>query len=230
MIIRSSEIFGGMFYEPTSAINAAKTGKGMLLPLMLLTLLPVLIYFWYFNTVDTVWLVDRMLASQPDLKPDELEVARTFMGNSLKWLTLGGVLVATPLTMALCGLYLFVFANRGGERLSYGKWFALAVWSNLPKLLLLPLMALQIVTSGGHVTIDDLNMASLNYLVFKLPVENPWAGLLSSIDLSTVWTLALIVNGVCAWTGRSLASAFVISSAPYFLIYGAWAAKIACVG
>ena len=219
-----------MFYEPTVAFISAKTGKGVLLPLFFLSFLPAIIYYWYFQTVDMSWLVDRTLATQSDVKPDDVEVARAFMANSLKWLTIVASVVATPAAIALYGLYLFLFANRGTERLSYSKWFAFAVWTNVPKLLLLPLMAVQIVTSAGHVTLEELNIASLNFLVFKLPADNPWVGLLSSIDLSTLWIVALSVIGVRAWTRRSVGAACVITVIPYVVIYGTWAAKIVFFG
>jgi hypothetical protein len=58
------------------------------------------------------------------------------------------------------------------------------VWTSVPRLLTVPLTALQIVTSHGQLAPEDLNMTSLNYLLFHLPQTNHWAGLVGSLDLT----------------------------------------------
>ena len=91
----------------------------------------------------------------------------------------------------------------------------------------MPLMALQIMTSGGRVAMEDLSMVSLNFLLLHLPVGHPWAGFFNSLDVPLLWSIVLTVIGLRVWTGRSLATCITVSVLPLVVIFGLWAAKIA---
>jgi hypothetical protein len=45
-----------------------------------------------------------------------------------------------------------------------------------------------------------------------------------------VWSIALAVLGLKAWTGRSTGACVTVAVLPYVLVYGIWAAKIAFLG
>jgi hypothetical protein len=87
-------------------------------------------------------------------------------------------------------------------------------------------MAVQVATSGGRLMLDQLSMTSLNTLVFNLPMDHPWAGLVGSLDLTMLLSIPLAVVGLRAWTGRSLSTCITIALLPYVVIYGVWAAVI----
>ncbi|MGZ8291187.1 MAG: YIP1 family protein, partial [Telluria sp.] len=198
------------------------------LPLLAVMIGTALMFYWYFQTVDSAWLMNHTLASQPDLTEAQREAAQSMMSPStMGWMSIGGVLVGTPLVYAVYALYYLLAGKFLGSDISFGKWFALTAWISLPRLLVLPLMAMQIMTSGGQVPMEDLTMTSLNFLVFHLPMSHPWAGLLSNIDLTLVWTVVLSVIGLRVWTNRSLATCITVTLLPLVVIYGLWAAKIA---
>jgi hypothetical protein len=89
---------------------------------------------------------------------------------------------------------------------------------------------MQIMTSGGRLAPEDLNMVSLNYLLFHLPASHAWASLAGNIDLTSFWTIALAAIGLKAWTGRSMGTCATVAVLPYLLVYGLWAAKIVIFG
>jgi hypothetical protein len=71
---------------------------------------------------------------------------------------------------------------------------------------------------------------SLNYLLLHVPMSSPWFGFATNLDLTSVWSIALAVLGLKAWTGRSTGACVTAAVLPYVLVYGIWAAKIAFLG
>lgn len=217
-----------MFYEPSKAFANLRQNSRAWLPLLLIIVSTALMFWWYYATVDHNWLVDNTLAANPDMNDAQREATRKMMSSdTMSWFAIGGVVVATPVIYALYALYYLLAGKFMGSDIGYGKWFALTAWTSLPRLLVLPLMAMQIMTSGGQVAMEDLSMTSLNFLLFQLPSSHPWAGLANNIDLTMVWSVALAVIGLRVWTGRSIATCVTVSLLPLVLIYGGWAAKIA---
>jgi hypothetical protein len=217
-----------VFYEPKSAFESLKEKPAAWLPLALIILGSMMVFYWYYATVDFPWLVDHTLSAQPDLKPDAKAAMAGFMTkNTMMYSTLGGLLIATPIVFALFGLYYWLAAKVMGSEIGYGKWFHFAIWISVPTLLGLPLMALQIATGHGQISTEDLNMLSMNYLTVHAPLDAPWSGILNNLSLTTFWTLFLSFVGLRVWTGRSATACALAAVLPYALVYGGWALKIA---
>ena len=215
-----------MMSEPGKAFAAVREKSHVWLPLLALSLGTAAILYWYFATVDFAWLVEQM-TSDPSLTDAQREAARKAMSPQLlTWSAVGGSLLGVPAVCALGALYYTLVGKFLGTEISFGKWFAFSVWTSIPQLLMLPLMALQIMTSAGRVTMEDLSMVSLNYLVFHLPPAAAWAGMLNSLNLTLLLTIPLTVAGLRVWTGRSLATCLAITLVAKLGIYVLWAAKI----
>jgi hypothetical protein len=222
---------GNVILDPKPTFARLKVRGGAWLPLLVLILLSLAIMYWWVTTVDFGWLREHMLSAQGNAKPEQRAAMERFLTpTSMLWSSSIGAVVGTLLALAVSALYYLVAGKVIGVPFSYGKWFGFSVWTSVPRLLTLPLSALQIVTSHGRLAPEDLNMVSLNYLVFHLPLSNPWASLLGSLDLSTVWSLVLAVIGLKAWTGRSTTTCVTVALLPYLIVYGLWAAKIAFFG
>jgi hypothetical protein len=144
----------------------------------------------------------------------------------MTWSTVGFTVVITPLLFALFAFYYLMAGKFLGSEIGYGRWYAYCVWTAVPRLLVLPLMALQIVKSDGKVALEDLSMVSLNMLFFQLPHGHPWGAFANGFDLTVVWSVVLAVIGLRAWTGRSAGVCCGVALAPLVVVYGAWAAKI----
>jgi hypothetical protein len=172
-----------------------------------------------------------MLSAQGNAKPEaRAAMAKFLTPTSMMWSSGIGAVAGTLLALAVSALYYLVASKVIGVAIGYGKWFGFSVWTGVPRLLTLPLSALQIVTSHGRLAPEDLNMVSLNYLLFHLPLSHPWASLLGSLDLSSFWSIVLAVIGLKAWTGRPTGTCVTVALLPYVIIYGLWAAKIAFLG
>ena len=231
MSTTSLSVLSGMFYDPTTAFARLKTRSSSWLPLIAITLGTLLVYWWYYQTVDFSWLMDRTLAAKPDLTPEQRESTRSLMSpNVITRVSLVATLIITPLSFAVFAIYYSIVGKVTDTGLRYRDWFAFCVWTAVPRLLLLPLMAFQILTSDGRVALEDLSMVSFNTLFLHLPSSNPWAGLASGIDLSVVWSCVLAILGLRVWTGRSMGTCIVLCLLPLVLIYGVWAAGIVMFG
>jgi len=219
---------GNVFLEPSSTFARLKAKTHAWLPLLILIVLSVGLMYWWVSTVDFPWLVDRMASSQS--KPEVQAAMRQMTQKSMMVTTVIGAILGSLIVYALTAVYYLIAGKVLGSDIGYGKWFGFSVWTSVPRLLAMPLSVFQIMSSGGHLVAEDLNMVSLNYLVLHLPASHPWAGFANGVDLTSLWCIFLAVIGLKAWTGRSTGTCVTIALLPYVIIYGLWAAKIAFLG
>lgn len=215
-----------IFIEPGKAMAAVRERSMILLPLALMLLGNVAIMVWYYNAVDFPWLQDYLIASMGDVEPAAREAARGFMQKGTLTVTAAvGVLVFIPVVLALLAVYYLLAAKVVGNDLEYGKWFAFSVWTSVPALLLIPIAAVQILLSGnGQLAPEAMNPLTFNQLIFGLPSDSPWAGLLNALNLTTLWCWVVAVIGMKLWTGKSTAVSTAIVMLPQVLVFGGWAA------
>jgi hypothetical protein len=222
---------GNVFLEPTPTFARLKSKTNAWLPLLVSILLSLAVMYWWVSTLDFDWLREHMLSAQPAAKPEvRAAMARAMTPKFMMWSTGISAVVGSLLIFAVLGVYYLLAGKVIGSSIGYGKWFGFAVWTSVPRLLSVPLSMVQIATSHGQLAPEDLNMVSLNYLLFHLPLSNHWAGLVGSLDLTTFWSMALATIGLKAWTGRSTGTCLAVVLLPYLVIYGLWAAKIAFFG
>ncbi|MBQ5949406.1 YIP1 family protein [Massilia sp. ST3] len=224
-------IMSGMFFDPSTAFDRLRARTSSWLPLIAVTLGTALVYWWYYQTVDFGWLVDHTLAANPDFTDEQRESTRSmmtpaFITNS----SLAATLIVTPISFAVFAIYYSIVGKITDTGLRYRDWFAFCVWTSVPRLLLLPLMAFQILTSDGRVAPEDLSMVSINTLFLQLPNSHPWAGFAAGLDLSVLWSCVLAVLGLRVWTGRSTGACIALCLLPLAIVYGGWAAKILVFG
>lgn len=222
---------GNVVLEPTPTFARLKSKTNAWLPLLISIVLSLGVMYWWISTLDFDWLREHMLAAQPTAKPEVRAAMAKFLApKTMMWSSGIGAVVAIVLSSALMALYYLIAGKVMDTQIGYGKWFGFSVWTSVPRLLSVPLSAVQIATSHGQLAPEDLNMVSLNYLLFHLPVSNHWASLVGSIDLTTFWTMGLATVGLKAWTGRSTGTCLMVALLPYLVIYGLWAAKVVVFG
>lgn len=222
---------GNVILAPSSTFTRLKAKPSAWIPLLVLIVLTLAISYWWIETVDFGWLREHMLAAQPTLKPEaRAAMAKFITPKTMMWSSGLGAIVGTLLIVAVMAVYYLLAGKVLGASIGYGKWFGFAAWVSVPRLLTVPLSALQIMTSGGRVAPEDLSMVSLNYLLLHLPASNPWATLAGNLDLTTVWSIVLATLGLKAWTGRSTGACAAAALLPYVVVFGLWAAKIAFLG
>ena len=222
---------GNVILAPSPTFARLKDKPRPFIPLLVLILLTLAVSCWYVSSLDFAWVREHMLAAQGPMKPEARAAMAQFLTpKTMMWSSGAGAVLGTPLICAIVALYYLLAGKVMGTGIGYGKWFGFAVWTSIPRLLTVPLSALQILTSGGRLAPEDMNMVSLNYLLLHVPMSSPWFGFATNLDLSSVWSIALAVLGLKAWTGRSTAACVTVAVLPYAVVYGIWAAKIAFLG
>lgn len=223
---------GDIFLAPRKALQAVKEGKAKLwLPLILLLGSSIGLFAWYFAWVDFDWLkgkmIQDMVESGKTTAAESEQVGKFLQRNTMMIGTLVSVVVLFPLILAVQALYLFIVEKVAGgtEEQGYGRWFSLAWWSSMPALLGSVAGAVaMLTTSNRQLSLEALQVASLNSLIFKLPASDPWAGLLGNITLFSLWSIALIAIGWSLWRNTSMVKGLLVAAAPWLVIWGAMAA------
>lgn len=217
---------GLVFTDPQVAFSRLKSDSSPWLPLLAILLLGAAIMYWWVATVDFAWLRAHAAAANPQMNGEQRAAMNAFMTpTTMLWSIQIGMLVGTLGTLLVSALYYLLAGRILKAPLGFGKWFAFVCWTSLPRLLVYPLMALQIATSNGQVTAEGLNLASIASLL-RLEADSPWYGLATSLDFTVVWSMVLSVIGLKVWTGRSTSTCVWVSIIPAALIYGLWALKI----
>jgi hypothetical protein len=212
-----------MLYEPSRAFQMLTPRRAGWLPMLLVMASTLTLMIWYFNAVDFSWLQEQMVTALP---ATERDAAKQFMSRGIMMgFTVAGVLVATPLIMAVTGVYLMLVSKAMNKPFTFYDGFSISAWSSLPAILSLPLGAMQILmASHGQLTMSELNPLSLNQLVFHHEMGHPMASLYDSISLPMVWSIILMVIGYEVWAKVSRATALKVVLIPYATIYGLWIA------
>lgn len=211
-----------MFYDPRRAFAMLEPKRHAWLPLLLLILSSTVLMFWYFSVVDFSWLMDQLFAAVKD--PAKRDQARAMMSKSMMQTTaVITTLVSYPATCALAGVYFMIVGKSTNKDVSFGTGFALSAWAFVPALLMLPLGAVAIVmASGGQLGFSELNPLSLNQLIFHHEAAHPMASVLDSINVTSLWSVFLMVVGYQVWAKVARATALKVVLIPYLIIYGLW--------
>ncbi len=214
----------GIFLEPSKSFAAIEKKSMVWLPLVLSMLGGAALLFFYYQQVDFAWLQDKLLAGK-DMEPAQREAALKFMTkNMLIGMSMIGALIGPPIVYAITALYYIIVAKVADIPTGYGKWFTLAAWASVPNLLGLVLGFIQIALSDhGRLAPNQLNPLTLNQLFFHIDLNLPWASLLDSINVCSVWTIVLLVIGFQSWSKKSRVASIAIVLTPIVLILGVMA-------
>lgn len=216
--------FTTMFYEPTATFQRLEAKPRGWFPMIVLMVTSCVLSLWYFSIVDFAWLLDQMLATMKSAEERE-QAAKVMSKDVMQGTSLVGALVMFPLFFVIMGVYLMIASKALSHGISFGKGFALAAWSSVPGILLLPLGAMQILmASSGQLGFSELNPVSLNQLLFHYDMAHPLASLMDILNLTTLWSIFLLVIGFETWAKVKRSTAILVVLIPNLLIYGLWAA------
>jgi hypothetical protein len=213
-----------MFYEPTATFDRLASRRAGWVPALLLVLSMFTVTYWYFgHFADFAWLQADMLASVTDPAMREQQAQANVPRGVMTYGSAVGAGVGMLASCAVIALYLLIVGKVRNVEFGFGKGFALAAWSALPYVLMLPLGALQMtLASSNQIPYESLFPLSLNQLLFHYERAHPLASLLEGLSLLFAWNLALLVIGYQAWAGVKRATAAKTILIPYAIVYGIW--------
>ncbi|MEO8306534.1 MAG: YIP1 family protein [Pseudomonadota bacterium] len=214
--------------DPKAAIREIEARPRFVFPLLITIFVTVAASVWYFNIVDSDWLIDATIRSSPRGKnvSDEqmAQLTKIMSRNTLMISTLIGVpFIAVIMRLLEATWYLLAGKVTKVQR-SFKQWFALATWSSLPGVLaLLPAIPLLLTAKDPQIDSGALSPLSLNELFFHRAMGASGYSLFTNINLIQIFTVFLVILAIRMWSGRSWLFAVVYTLLPAALIVGIWA-------
>jgi len=223
----------GVIWEPGTAFRDVAAHPRWWPPLVLLVLLSLT--FNYSFTQHVGW--DRFMRQQMETNPrmQNMDAATRDQAitNGARFAPImgyAGAVVGFPLfALVAAGLFLFVFRTMLGADLSYRQVFAIYCYALVP-LIFSSLMMLAVLFLKDPEQFDLQNPILTNAGAFLDSLSTPkWLySLASSIDVFSLWVLALLATGFSA-AARKLSwstsfAAVVGTWAVYVLLKVGWAA------
>lgn len=220
-----------IYVAPKQLFSTLPEKKGWSwLPFILLLVVNALGVWWFYHGMSPEWIVEQQLAmSAQDLTQAQMAESRealAYMADMTGILGAAGVVLITPIILALTALYVMLVGNPGKKR-PYGNWYALSVWSNMPGILnILGLMVLILLSSDPNMSLSTVNYLSINQLLLGLQPGNAWFAWAENLNLIYIWMSALLAVGLHTWSGYSAIKSAILGFLPLLIIFSAWAVFI----
>jgi len=217
-----------IFVAPARAFDNLHEKPSIWFPLLLLIGAWIALWYWYYGAVDYPWLLDHIIAKETAKAPPDQHASIADRIRHLKpgaFVILSSLFVAVLVTVisALIAGYLNIVSAIVDDRHRFRNWFSLVLWCTLPSLVAIVAMIVHFFMVGdSHVAPENLNPLSFGSLL-GIPTTNPYATLLQSIDLTSLWTWTLLVAGYRRWTKRSWLQSALAPLTMAIGIYGVWA-------
>jgi hypothetical protein len=223
----------GVNWEPGATFRDIAARPRWWPPLVII--IPLSLIFIYSFTVRVGW--ERFFRQQAEtntqmqkMVPEQRE---TVIAAQIKYAPIATYAVAAvglPVTALIAaGVFLFVFRTMLGAELSFRQVFAIYCYSLIP-LIFSSIMSLAVLFLKDPDQFDLQNPTLSNIGAFLDPLTTPkWLfSLAASVDVFTLWTLALVATGLSAAARKiSWATSFtwVIGTwLVYVLVKAGWAA------
>jgi len=218
---------GLFFTAPSAAFAELRERPRFLFPLIALVVATTAVTAWYYSIVDFEWLKDHLFSGSKRMQEmSEAQRARV-MGISPKVMlttSIIGTFIGLPIVLSLQTAYCLLAGKITNVQQSFLQWFSLLTWSNIPVIVgaAASLILLATQTSPVQVTPSELQMLSLNELVFHRGPAEPGYAVLVGLNLLSFWAWGLAIVGVRTWSNRSWLFSAVFVLLPFFAIYGVW--------
>ena len=223
----SFAVVANVFAAPLEAFAAIRQRPRILLPLLALLVTYSAVSLVYMNSVDLPWFMEQQIEmAAADLTQAQREAALEQSAN-LSPMVLGVIGAVSSSVFILLWTFLLALYYTGvsfarGDGIKLKQWYALVVWCSLPILLGLIASLVNILANNARFMLqEDINPLSFRNL---LSMDTEGLGMtqriLSGLDLSTVWALALTLIGYQTWTQSSIYKAAGIVLGPLVVIFG----------
>ncbi|KJF85625.1 DUF1282 domain-containing protein [Photobacterium phosphoreum] len=193
--------------------------KWAILPYLMILLGSFILWGSYFNHVDMPWLQQNIQAQLGNIGENVQQ----------SWLT-REVLLAGEVFSDITGRTVVIFvlalwlklATKGSQHQhSYGKWLAAVCFIMLPSFIGDIASYINIVFNHNNILPNAADLNSFNGLL-KLPMNNRWAAIATTMPLLAPWYIALTYAAVSAWTDLDRAKAIIIAVLPWVLTIIIW--------
>lgn len=168
------------------------------------------------------------LEDLPEAQRAQVEQTQAVMTSQTTLGAIGaaGGIVSTLVGYGIRALVLFLFGLALGGRATFRQMFRMAVWTTLPNVLRNLVAGVAILATGS------LQAQGLSFILTPAEIANASPALLvllRSIDIYTVWSLALIAFGMIATSRFSKIKGAIVAFG-FWLLTVAWALGMTAIG
>jgi hypothetical protein len=228
----ASSIAINILTSPGTAFAAIREKPQFLFPLALLLLGAAVTTFIFTNGVDFQYMMEQQVAANPDATDQQIAQAGQ-VGEMLGSLpsaalaagaTVLGVIGAI-IAYLLQALYFKVVSLIRRDALTYKLWFSVICFCSMPVLLRYLATVVNLLAND----ISLMSQTTMNPLAFGNLFGLEAGGgigstILMNLDITTIWSLVLVILAYKAMTGKGIAFATAIVLAPALLFFGISAA------
>jgi len=217
-------VLTNIFTAPSTAFAALKARPSPWLALLIILVGYAAVSYLYLQVVDLPWMLDRQLSQGGNLTDEQRDQA---VEAALQLSpTVYGVIgaVTTPLSIlivfALVALYFTGVSFATNDGVKYGHWFAMICWALMPIVFgLVATFINLLVNDARFLPQEQLNPLSFGNL-FGIDMEGTSTGqrVLLSLDVTTLWSVVLLVLGHQVFSQRSIVRAATVVLAPIVVI------------
>jgi hypothetical protein len=215
-----------IFSAPSKTFEDIKRGnKSWWMPFVIFTLVGYIFFAVVSMKIGMQQVVDNQIHMDPkaEEKLAQAPPETRAMTNKISLYITEGVFIANPLlvlggvavlSLGLWGTINFVF----GGKAKYGSIFTVWLYASLPAIIKSLLGTITIFAGTAPESFNIKNFSPTNAAAFLNPMDTNKAlyALLSSLDVVTIWTLALLAIGTATVAGVKRGSG-------YIAVFGWWA-------
>jgi hypothetical protein len=221
-------IMTNIFAEPQIAFKNIRQEYPVIFPLSFFLVLLVVVTLTYTANVDYEWSIEQnveMLAGDKTKAEQDAVRAQMTLMEPMTQAIVGSIVTVVGYLILFClyAAYYLVNSNINNDGYDFKQWLSFISWTWLPKcVVLLISLVIVLISDDGQITQNSLNPISLNSLFFDLSPFSGLGSMLTTIDLSTFWTVGLMIIGYKSWTESSLSKSIMIVLTPYIIVFGIW--------
>ena len=217
-----------IFAAPGEAFRAIKERPRFFLPL-LVTIVGAVVATWlYLAEVDIAWLVEQQLRTVRFLNMSDEQITQTAAQAAARGRTfllvqgIASTCIAIVVVQLLIALYLKIVVAIAKDGVSYHQLFGLVCWTGLPSVLTSVATIVFLLTND----VSFLSQTAINPVSFRnllgLDVEGANALVRIGANLGPInlWTIALMILGYRALSGRGVVFSSVVVLAPIIFVIG----------
>jgi hypothetical protein len=200
----------GVFFSPIETFASIARKPDWVVPLIVLLIISIASSIVFAQRVDFMAAARQQMEARKDISPEQMERGLKVAGAIGKTFTYFSPLIAVIVWVIVAAVLLLSSRLFGGEG-DFKQAFSTTLYGWLPDVVKGIVLTI-VIAVKPHIDamqIPTLVRSNLGFLVS--PKTQPMSfALLSSIDLFTIWTLALFIIGFAAFSRLSKARAATI--------------------
>ena len=197
---------------PTKAFQAVKEKPGILIPLIILPLFPILYYvlFWNNYEVQLIQMLEKQMSSMGmELTQEMLDLQLGFA----KWTTPIGAVVGLLIGAAFGALIYWAIMKLMKSEVTYKQTFSMLLHASAVTSLLWVLHMLLTLVMGDSNILEP--MTSLASLLPESMYGTPIYGIALTLELFSIWYLIVLYKGLEIVGGLSKKKAIILTALSY---------------